>query len=417
MVWAGLASCTLERPRLYLDSEQAKSLLVISENSGGGAVEAVDHTYDQAYDLEQTASLVVLGYAESLAELGLKPQHYALGETGLPLPRASWATRVSLVDGDRQPLDPAALPPPLDVRRIVGARECPLLLQERLPSPVPATSVQALVPTGQGTALLATDRGVFTVSSAGISARSEAWAQANYLDIAAPQLGQDYWLARADGAILRGRPDRGFEVVHQTLPILPGSLGGSVEGDEVWAVTATRALTWRRGGRWRSLSLPFDDSYPKVAYAGPGRLVATRRNSDTILEIEDTEQGLSWRSNTFPIVGVDSVRSAIYEPELGTVVGTEQGSLFRLEDGDWRLYYQSPASIRITVAAPAFGGWLIGGEAGALAFIYDPRDTCETLVLGTEENVDLIAATPEEVFVLIGKTDNNWPIYRITRAP
>ena len=104
----------------------------------------------------------------------------------------------------------------------------------------------------------------------------------------------------------------------------------------------------------------------------------------------------------------------ITDPVLGTVIGTEQGRLFRREDGVWRNVLTTKDSVRITLVVPAFGGWLIGGEQGVLAFHHSLEEPCESQAIGSSLNLTAGVGLRGAAYFAEQEIGGGIPLYRLS---
>lgn len=413
--WA--TGCDLRRPPLWLDVQDARSFLLLRGEGSTYAAEIFEALpYDRSYETDRVPELYVLGYGSTLAELGMAPGRYPLGPVGMAIPRPDWAQKLELASGRRDPLLPEALPEPLASGRLEGVRRCPQLVRETWALPGPATDVSMLATIDPDRALLATTKGLYFVTTSSVSRVSTLPPSPHPItSIWAPTPGADLWLARGDGAILKGHPDRGFAIEHQRpSPIYPRTLGGPPDGDgrELWGITSTRSLSWWRDGQWLNLPLILDDNRPSVAPTVEGHLLVARRDPDTLLEIDRSSASVT--SISLGLRGVDSLRLVITDPVFGTVVGTEQGRLYRREGAVWRNVLITKDSVRITLVVPAFGGWLIGGEQGVLAFHHSLEEPCESQVFGSSENLGSGAVVGQVAYFAEDTVGGSVPLYRLS---
>ncbi|MBK6683367.1 MAG: hypothetical protein IPG45_02755 [Deltaproteobacteria bacterium] len=411
------AACDLERPLLWLSLDGASSLLVVHADGSTYVAEAVAAPpYDRSYDSTAIGELHVLGYEPTLPELGLVPGTYPVGEVGLPIPRPRWAQRLDLPTGNRSPLPPDGLPEPLASGRLMGVRRCPDLLRETWSLDGPAAVVSSLAAIDPERALLATERGLYLVTTSSVSEVSRLPPSPHPITgIWAPTPSGDVWLARGDGAILKGHPDRGFAIEHQRPnPMYRGTFGGPLGGDgrEIWGVTANSDLAWWKDGEWLEWPLTLDNNPPSVAQTVEGHLLVARRDPDTLYEIDRSTGSVA--SESLGLRGVDSLRMVVTDPVLGTVVGTEQGRLFRREDAAWRNVLTTKDSVRITLVVAAFGGWLIGGEQGVLAFHHTLDEPCESQVIGTSANLSRGAGLRDAAYFVEEEVGGPFPLYRLS---
>lgn len=410
-------ACDLERPLLWLNLDGATSFLVLHASGPTYVAEAVPAPpYDRSYDSAAIAELYVLGYEPPLSELGLAPGSYPVGEVGLPIPRPRWAQRLDLATGTRSPVPPDGLPEPMASGRLLGVRHCPALLREAWSLGGPAAVASSLAAIDPERALLATELGLYLVTSSSVSEVSSLPPSPHPITgIWAPTPGGDLWLARRDGAILKGHPDRGFVIEHQRPnPMYRGTLGGPLGGDgrELWGVTANSDLAWWKDGQWLEWPLTLDNNAPSVAQTVEGHLLVARRDPDTLYEVDRSSASVT--SERLGLRGVDSLRMVMTDPVLGTVVGTEQGRLFRRDDKEWRNVLTTKESVRITLVVAAFGGWLIGGEQGVVAFHYSLEEPCESQVIGSSANLSRGVGLRDAAYFVEEEVGGRFPLYRLS---
>lgn len=165
-VWSVVASgCALDTPAKYLAPEGAQSYLIIEVGGEGISVEALGRPEGRSYDGDDLRQLYVLGYAESLAQLGLPAGLLRVDAKGGPLPKPIWIRGLDHAaneDGTFESL--AELPAMIRDLRLAEVSPCPDLVPDALTYGPNAGRTYFFVK-------LDADRGLLG-SSAGPSARS-----------------------------------------------------------------------------------------------------------------------------------------------------------------------------------------------------------------------------------------------------
>lgn len=394
-VWSVVASgCALDTPAKYLAPEGAQSYLIIEVGGEGISVEALGRPEGRSYDGDDLRQLYVLGYAESLAQLGLPAGLLRVDATGGPLPKPIWIRGLDHAaneDGTFESL--AELPAMIRDLRLAEVSPCPDLVPDALTYGPNAGRTYFFVKLDADRGLLGSSAGLFLVESSTITYLPQFGPQ-TYTGAFAEQATGTIWMARNDGVIVRGTLEGGFvEGIRFAHAFIPGTFGGPLGGDgsELYGATTSTTVWWYREGTLESVAVSLQASPPPMlASVEPGLIAALRQDTGRIFEISGSPAVARLVDAGIP--ARDQVRSITQLPQRGTMIGTELGELYERRGGIWQRALTLESSTAITVAVPAFGGLFLGGEDMVFSMTFADGRICPPAGYSVVDNHEALHA-------------------------
>lgn len=381
-----VGACALEPAYQWLPSDGARSALLLEPSRGGLNVAALslEGPISRSFASELREPVHVLGYAQTLEDLGFEVGPVPLDPEGRPVPTPTWVRAWSPEDDVPTFRRVAALPAEALALRLGGQAPCPRLEAEPVtlaPSPREPHFLGAI---DEARALLGTDRGVFLVESATVSLLRELAPEAAYSGLYVPALGAAVYVARADGQIFSGRPGEGFRRVAQLPPVLPAGLAGFGAGPDLvlYGLSSTSTIHRWEGARLETQRVLLDPVRgPRLGAFGPRSVVVYRGGRQSVVELAEWPQPP--KEQLLDLQPDDELRGLRNIVGLGPVLASRDGLAFRRGDVAWELHFDSPTATTPFVLEQAFGGTLFGGEDAVLGLILRDGQSCGSVAYST----------------------------------
>lgn len=384
--------CALEDPTHWFAPEGARSYLIIQVGGSGISVEAQGGPLGRSYQAEGLRQLYVLGYAEDLTELGLKPGLLRVDPGGGALPKPRWIRgldrTVASDDNFRELLE---LPAPIAGLRFADVDPCPTLVPEAVPLGEAGLYFFFFLNLDPDRALLGTNRGLYLVEPGSVRKVTPPGSAGRVYTAAWAPEADDLWLARSDGVIDRGDLQGGLEeFTRAPRPLAFGALSGRLgtEGPELYGVTSSTSVGWWRHGLWTTLRVSLDPNEPlALAPLSDGGFVVGRRSASTVYQIQGVDPFAEVVE--LRISASDQIRSLQVVEGLGATIGTHLGELYAYEAGDWRRVAGLDTPVAITAAVSAFGGLFLGGQNVVFGLRFGGERGCTATGYSVGENHDV----------------------------
>ena len=368
--------------RAFLSSAGLQSLVLVAVDGEVITLEAIDLPTGAVVDRTPPdgATMYALGYASTLAQLGLRAGALAQTPSGgaLPLP-----DRKHLLEGSTwTPID--ALPAALTALRLTTAGGCATFDQHARSLPLTGDLPSFAVTLDESRAFVGWQSGRFQMHELDRSYDVGA------ISPDTPHLGGfvyggEVWMVGPGTRVVHGHPDRGFE----DAPPLPFDVDVDVKMDgahgdapfELFVTDGKQGVAHFDGVAWRVLrptsAAGPDGTDPGIAWMEPGRAVLVGVDVDTVLELSSDGSERRVALMLPPRASRDSVWSAGYVDGRGAVLGTRSSVMFDRTPDGWRQLPQASITPRAdSIVSLGRGAFLAGGQ-GRLAQWRGSSELCE----------------------------------------
>lgn len=401
----GVSGCVLEPTFEWIPADGAHSVLLIEVTPAELKLSAqpLDAVFRWTYEGPRDGPLYVLGYEQTLSELGLEAGPVRLDPQGRPVPTPTWARAWAPKDEPPRFRPFEGVPPEASELKIAGEARCPRLSAQPVtvaPSPRQPYFLAAI--DGEQ-ALLGTDRGIFVVRSSTIALLRDLSPHAAYSGLYVPALGAEVYLARDDGQVFRGRPGLGFTPVTQLPRVAADGLAGFGQGEALvlFSVSSTSAVhRWSRGPV-ETLPVLLDPSRGvRLSAFGPRSVALYRGGRQSVVEV--TEWPSPARELRLELQPDDELRGLRAITGVGPVLATRNGLALRRTADGWELLWDSATATTPFVLEQAFGGTLVGGEDAVLGLRLSDGRECGSVSFATagQDSFKASASVGEVVYVI-----------------
>lgn len=401
-----LAACS-EPQTAWLPSEGAESVILAVEREGAVDLTAFALSADQAsnltVDLEPDRVVYALRYGRSLDSMRLHAGRLKVVSRGLDLPDPELPLlQLPIQDGRAGEWTEAGeLPAEIANSKLEAGARCVRFISRPFDFPDtyedgPAFAI-ALDPM---TALVSSVKGKFFRVTAGGPELAGDFNDVPHLSAARDPASGELWTAAVGGAVSRGTLEDGFTPI-EPIPTASTSYvylagGSGAGGFELYAVTTALELWKLSGSRWSQVDrrplLSRENSEMRVAWFGPGKVLATGYGNERLLVHENGETRVDTVPLPFQIGSDDAFEGAGVIEGFGAVAGSRYGLLFsRDETNAWRMFPQpAPTDGDVYVLHALDGGIIFGGQDGLVTQYFDGLGYCDAQSYASYDLVHLV---------------------------